>query len=253
MRSVSTDEYGRVLLGAFNEFGYMEPDEQGELVYRSLVSKIPVNCRNFGEIWKIHVTADKGTIFQSYTHVFILKDDTISTIKGNFQFSYCINNRVFVHIRNSGLYELADKKLRMIKDGEVFSDQYVWTMLPGKRREILIGTSDNGFYKLSAYGIKKWNTRVDEFLVKNQIYCGTKINENYFAIGTIQDGVLIIDLEGNPVQHLNRLKGIQNNTILSIYSDNDNNLWLGLDNGIDFIMISSPLSFLYTKDKEPFY
>ena len=43
------------------------------------------------------------------------------------------------------------------------------------------------------------------------------------------------------------MKGIQNNTILSIYSDNDNNLWLGLDNGIDFIKVSSPMSFLYTK------
>ena len=43
VRSVSIDEYGRILLGAFNEFGYMEPNRQGDLVYHSLVNKIPVN------------------------------------------------------------------------------------------------------------------------------------------------------------------------------------------------------------------
>jgi ligand-binding sensor domain-containing protein/DNA-binding CsgD family transcriptional regulator len=247
VRSVSTDESGHILLGAFNEFGFMEPNRQGELKYHSLINKIPLNCRNFGEIWKIHITADKEIIFQSLTHIFILKDDIIDAIKGNFQFSFYANNRLFVQVRNSGLYELADRKLTMIKDGEIFADKSVWTIFPTRRREILIGTSDNGFYKLSRKGIKKWNTPVDEFLIKNQIYCGTRVNENYYAIGTIQNGVLVINSEGYPVQHLNRPKGLQNNTILSIYADNDKNLWLGLDNGIDYIRISSPLSLLYTR------
>ncbi len=247
VRSVATDKYGRVLLGAFNEFGFMEPNRQGELKYNSLTGKIPVNSRNFGEVWKIHVTSNNQIIFQSFTSIFILENDTIDVINGNFQFSFYVNDRLFVQVRNSGLYELNDRKLTMVKDGDIFSDNYVWTMLPTKRREILIGTSDNGLYKLNHQGIKKWTTQVDKFLVKNQIYCGTIINEDYYAIGTIQDGVLVINSEGQPVQHLNRPKGIQNNTILSIYSDNDKNLWLGLDNGIDFIKISSPLSFLYTK------
>ena len=247
IRSVSSDEYGRILLGAFNEFGFMEPNLQGELKYHSLINKIPLNCRNFGEIWKIHIIDSKEIVFQSFTHIFIYDYDTIRAIKGNFQFSFCANGRVFVQVRNSGLYELADRKLIMIRGGEIFSDKYVWTVLPTNRREILIGTSDNGFYKLDQKGIKKWNTPVDEFLIKNQIYCGTRISKNYYAIGTIQDGVLVINSEGYPVQHLNRPKGIQNNTILSIYTDSDKNLWLGLDNGIDYIRISSPLSLLYTR------
>jgi ligand-binding sensor domain-containing protein/DNA-binding CsgD family transcriptional regulator len=247
VRSVASDKYGRILLGAFNEFGFMEPNRQGELNYHSLVNKIPVNDRNFGEVWKIHISRDNEIIFQSFTNIFILKNDTIEVIKGNFQFSFYVNDRLFVQVKNSGLYELTGRKLTMLNGGEIFSDNYVWTMLPTKRREIIIGTSDNGLYKLSQQGIKKWKTQVDEFFVKNQIYCGTRIYEDYYAIGTIQDGVLVINSEGQPVQHLNRLKGIQNNTILSIYSDNDKNLWLGLDNGIDYIKISSPISFLYTK------
>ena len=37
---------------------------------------------------------------------------------------------------------------------------------------------------------------------------------------------------------------MQNNTVLSLYTDNSGNLWLGLDNGIDYVGINSPLSYI---------
>jgi len=56
--------------------------------------------------------------------------------------------------------------------------------------------------------------------------------------------VYIIDLNGEIIQHLNRSKGLQNNTVLSIYQDGYVNLWLGLDNGIAALKISSASSYL---------
>jgi DNA-binding CsgD family transcriptional regulator len=48
---------------------------------------------------------------------------------------------------------------------------------------------------------------------------------------------------------LNRAKGLQNNTVLDLFCDNNLNLWLGLDNGIDYIETNSPLSyFTYRKE-----
>ena len=35
---------------------------------------------------------------------------------------------------------------------------------------------------------------------------------------------------------------MENNTILSLYADKSDNLWLGLDNGISFSEISSPFT-----------
>ncbi len=247
VRAVAADNYGRILLGAFNEIGYMQPNQNGELAYHSLIDKIPADSRDFGEIWKIHVISDDVIIFQSFTCIFILQDDTVKAIKGNFQFSFYVNGRLYVQDKYTGLYELVGQELTAVRGGDIFADRYIWTMLPMKNGEILIGTSDNGFYKLGHMGIRKWDTDADEFLIKNQIYCGTRIDDNNYAIGTIQDGILVINSEGYAVQHLNRPRGIQNNTILSIYTDNDKNLWLGLDNGIDFIKIGSPLTFLNTK------
>ncbi len=247
VRAVASDNYGRILLGAFNEIGYMQPNANGELAYHSLVDKVPADSRDFGEIWKIHVKPENTIIFQSFLCIFILQDDTIKAIKGNFQFSFYVNDRIYIQDKTTGLYELDGEELIRVKDGDIFAGKYIWTMLPLKNGDILIGTSDNGLYKMEKKGIRKWNTPVDEFLIRNQIFCGTRIDDNHYAIGTIQDGVLVINSEGYAVQHMNRPKGLQNNTILSIYTDSDKNLWLGLDNGIDLVSIGSPLTFLNTK------
>ncbi|HAH57360.1 MAG TPA: hypothetical protein DCL86_04370, partial [Bacteroidales bacterium] len=58
------------------------------------------------------------------------------------------------------------------------------------------------------------------------------------------NGVYITDQHGNIFQHLNRSRGMQNNTVLSLYQDWHNNLWLGLDNGVDYAEINSPISLL---------
>jgi DNA-binding CsgD family transcriptional regulator len=69
----------------------------------------------------------------------------------------------------------------------------------------------------------------------------------YFAYGTILNGLIIIDEYGNVVQRINKSSGLQNNTVLSLYADNDQNLWAGLDNGIDRIELNSPLYFYFDK------
>ena len=54
------------------------------------------------------------------------------------------------------------------------------------------------------------------------------------------------DNHGRIISHLNKNHGLNNNTILSLFIDFEENLWLGLDNGIDQIFIHSPLSKLQT-------
>jgi hypothetical protein len=43
---------------------------------------------------------------------------------------------------------------------------------------------------------------------------------------------------------IDKKRGLQNNTILSLYTDQHNNLWLGLDNGIDYMELNSPISII---------
>lgn len=248
VRSLALDKNGRIYVGAFSEFGYLQPAKNGKLKYVSLVDLVPEGIRNFGDIWKIYET-DNGIIFQSFTELFLYNDDKIKVIaqKRDFQFSFFVNHELYITEKNRGLLKLIDEKLVPVPGGEIFHNN-IWTMLPFNNAKILIGTSNKGLFILENDSVKTWNVSSNDFLTKNQIYCGVKVKD-YFAIGTILNGLLVIDKNGNPVQHINREKGLQNNTILSIYADNYDNLWLGLDNGIDYVTINSPFTSIVNESK----
>lgn len=54
-----------------------------------------------------------------------------------------------------------------------------------------------------------------------------------------------MDLEKGDTDIISIHNGLQNKTVLCMNFDRKNNLWLGLDNGIDCIRLSSPVYSLY--------
>jgi DNA-binding CsgD family transcriptional regulator len=250
IRSVTVGRRGRIYVGAFDEFGYFFPDNKGQLVYHSLSELISPKDHDFGEIWKIHMT-DHGVYFQSFTDLLVYRDGKVQYVISdrNLGLSFYVNGKLLIYEQDKGLFELNDDSLQYIPGSEVFINKEIWSVLPVNRNAFLICTAEHGIYNWSKNNFEYWKTEASEFCKKNQVYSGTEVDEKHYAIGSIQDGLIVINENGDILQHLNKDIGIQNNTVLSTFSDMDNNLWLGLDNGIDYVKISSPVSF-YGKKKE---
>lgn len=77
-----------------------------------------------------------------------------------------------------------------------------------------------------------------------EVFC-TAENERYYAEGTTSNGVLIRDKKTGGRIHLTTRNGLQNNTVLSMCFDSGGGLWLGLDRGIDYVMLGSPVYRLF--------
>lgn len=249
VRSLAIDDNGKIYVGAFNEFGFLQATKNGKLDYKSLVDLVPDELRNFGDIWKIH-PVENGIIFQSFTEIFLYQNNKITAIaqKRDFHFSFYVNDEFYITEKSRGLLRLENEKLIQVKGGEIFNND-IWTMLPFNTFKTLIGTENNGLFILENDSVRPWKLPINNFLKQNQIFCATKVKESYFAIGTILDGLIVIDENGTIIQHVNRDKGLQNNTILSIHADNYDNLWLGLDNGIDYVNINSPFTNIVNESK----
>lgn len=243
VRSVNATEDGRIYAGGFNQVGYFSMNSQGEKDYHSLTHLIPATNQNFGEVWKIH-ELPYGIIFQSYKQLMVYHNDTIDIIKAPsaFHFSFMVNGELYINDQQEGIYRLAPNHLIRIPGLDRLKGQLIWSMVP-RGNNILIATADRGIFEFNGYGLKEWGGATASVFKNSQIYCGMRINENTYAFGTIQDGILICDSSGYVFQHINLDKGLQNNTVLSLHLDNGSNLWLGLDNGIDYIEINSPLSY----------
>lgn len=250
VRSVAADGKGKIYAGGFGEFGYWDDNKKGSLTYHSLISKIPKKYLPNEEIWKIYVD-DNRVIFQSFGSIYVYENGRINVIRITssqpFLFLFKLGHRFFVEQVDTGLFELIGDHLVYIQGSKILGSNGVLSILPFQNRGFIIGTSKSGLFKYDGKQIKPWNNQANSFLETYQLNNGALISGKYFAYGTILNGIVIIDTAGDVVQHINKSSGLQNNTVLSLYTDDEENLWAGLDNGIDRIEVNSPLYFYFDK------
>lgn len=254
VRSLTLGSDGHIYAGAYNELGRLVENATGEMIYESLMDEIPEDYKEFDDIWKTFNTR-YGIVFQGYEYVFIYNDGYFQVIKPEerFGFSFYINNNLYIIDRGSGLKVFDGKKLQPVLDAPVINNNEIRFILPHLSNELLIGTLDGEIYVLANNNIRKWNNQAESLLKEHKIFSAIKIGQTY-ALGSIKNGVYFLNEDGSIVQHINRRKGLQNNTILSLYNDRSNNIWMGLDNGIDYIKSSLPVSvFNYNYNIESTY
>lgn len=247
VRSVATGNDGMVYTGSFGEFGYWSYQNK-HLTYTSLVKLIPKPYRLTDEIWKIYVEG-KRVIFQSFSTIFIYENKKVAVVKAPnaLLFLHQAGGRLFAEVLGKGLFELQGKNLVPLAGAELLGNTGILSILPYKGNSFIIGTSKNGLFIYDGQNFTALNTAANAFLKTFQLNNGVRILNKYYAYGTILNGIIIIDEEGKVVQRINKSSGLQNNTILSLYADNEENLWAGLDNGIDRIELNSPLYFYFDK------
>lgn len=245
VRSVCAGKNNKIYVGLFNDFGVLENDESGKLFYKSLRNLIPSNINDIDNVWKIYDTR-YGIVFQSYNYLFILQDGEIRNIKPkrNYHFSFYVNNRLLLHEPGVGLFEFINGFVYEVPWADQLKDTEILSILQLSDNHMLLGTARNGVYEYIRGRLRKWNTPVNQFVETNKLFSATMLFGNHIAFGTILDGIVISDYDGEIVQQINQKLGLQNSTILSLFTDKDENLWLGLDNGIDYIEVNSPLSFI---------
>jgi DNA-binding CsgD family transcriptional regulator len=235
----------RIYVGAYNKFGYYEPDDRGELRFHSLIPLLKGRISDFDEIWRIHKTSF-GIVFQSFRAIFIYDGSRIDIVypRSRFHFSYYVNGILWVYDEVQGLMQLREGRVRQTPGGGFFSGTEIWSILPLNDDQLIIGTAKKGVFRYDGEKIVPWNKPVNELLKRYQIFSGAKIGKDYLAFGTIQNGLILTDTSGKVILELNKERGILNNTVLCISSDQQGDIWLGLDNGISVVHFNSPHTFI---------
>jgi hypothetical protein len=247
VRSVATDRSGRIYTGSYGSFGYWKAS-QGHLQYTSLSSLIPGSHQLNEEIWKIYIDGNR-VLFQSFSAIYIYQNNKIKVVKapGAFLFLHQVGSRYFAEVLGKGLYELLGSTLKPLPYTGDALPANVLSILPYKNGSLLIGTKKNSLFVYDGTSYLPFHTEAADFLQSNQLNNGVQVMGRYYAYGTILNGLVIIDQNGRIVQRINKSSGLQNNTVLSLFVDKDQNLWAGLDNGIDRIELNSPLYYYFDK------
>jgi Y_Y_Y domain./Bacterial regulatory proteins, luxR family. len=251
VRSIVLDENGRAFLGGQNEFGYLTvAKEDSSPVYISLGSLVPEAFKNFEDVWKIFINPN-GVYFCTEKAIFHLEGEELKILEPSSRFEnfFQIGNRILVQEFGEGLFEIKNKSLISIAGPSFMPNERIAAILPFNEEQSLIFTLSDGMFFLDENGVRPWTSApANKFLKNNQVYSAIQLLDGRYAVGTPHNGLLIFDHQGNPVQNLNVKRGLQNNTVLAIMEDIQHNLWLGLDNGIDYAEINSPFSKIRTEE-----
>ena len=234
----------KTYIGTHSDFGYYEKYNDGTLKYTSLVDELDLNIEEDEEFWNI-MTLDNWIIFQSISRlIFIDKNNSdvkYLKFKGIINHSFSINRQIYVAL-DTGLYKLVNGQPELI----IGSNQIPSTLIVNlfnSSKGLLILTADNGFYLLNSSGdVSKVPSSLDVIQDNLSIFSAIQLSDLSFAIGTVGQGLFLLDSDLKTYKIINKSKGLANNTILSLYEDSNSNIWLGLDNGITVINNNSPFS-----------
>lgn len=234
-----------IFAGSFEEIGFFALSPEGKMEFNSLTGLLPESYKSFGEVWKIHKTP-VGIVFQSFTYLFTYHNKKITVTKpiSTFTYSFLANGKLLVVDKENGIFELTPSGLKLRYNHPVFQQDEIRSILETNNDGLLIGTFNNGIFLLKGNELTPWESSLNNELTDNALYSAIRLQNGFYVFGTVRNGLYITDANGTIYQQLNRQKGLQNNTILSLIEDKRNNLWIGLDNGIDYIEINSPLSIL---------
>lgn len=238
----------RIYTGSFEEFGFWTKNEDESYSYRSMTGMIDSQLIANQEIWKI-VAHQEKIYFQSFGLLLVFDGNTVQRIElpGSILFLLQAADRLFTQQVNGLLYELIQDRLEPVVGSDFFSDTEIKSVILLDDGKLLIGTSSKGLFVYEDQQFELWPNQVNESLKQYTLNNGVKIGHK-LVFGTILQGVYIVGCDGIFENHLNSSNALQNNTILALKADQDENLWVGMDKGYDFIWFKSPIENYHEPD-----
>ena len=243
VRSVEIGADNRIYAGGQDELGYFVPAKNGRLKYYSLTQFISTKDKSFGDVWDI-VSFNKDIFFRSTTKIFKFSNNAVTAYTAPSEWAYLgkCNNHLYAHDYKTGLMLFEnDVWAPLTITNELPVNDPVTGILSNQKDSALVTTLKNGLFILTKTGITKLQTPSNLIFENERIYAAAIVNTDWIALATNNNGIYITDLKGNIIQSFSRTEGLQNNNVLSIFLDNQKNLWLGLDNGIDLIAYNSAI------------
>ncbi len=236
-----------IYTGCYMDFGFWKRKADGSLTYQSLTSNIQHKILDDEQFWNI-LPYDQWVIFQSLNQIFIYDkvQKTFKIIKpdGLINKAFIVGQSIYFQTSSEGLFEIENRKSNLVSNDVFFKNNKIIDIFK-KDNHLIFVTQLSGVYQSNATDLNNQELLFQLDNKKLNVYCATKLKNGTYVLGTVSNGVLILSEDGKLNYHFAQNKNLDNNTALSLLDDADENVWIGLDNGINCINLSSPIRNYY--------
>ena len=247
IRSVIIGNDDKVYVGGQDDFGYFTPDKNGRLVYTSLKTFLAPKDFYCSDIWNtISFGSDvffrcKEKIYQWDGHAVL-----VYPAGSEWEFLGIANNQLIAQDSQHGLLQFSKGLWEPIIQKENLPSRFIISSMSNIGHDSsFVTTINTGFYILSHQQLTPFLFKDVNPFANQRVLTATPVTNDWIAVGTNLAGCYIINKKGEVIQNISRKEGLQLNNILYLFVDAKQNLWIGLDNGIDFIAYNNAIKHIY--------
>ncbi len=249
-RSLWHDPKSQRIYAAGNyTFGYWSRNTYGDYQYTELQSSKEI-------FWRI-ISRGDWVYFQSHESIFCWNstenttenstDNTARRLPSQGYVGYMHHiahgERIAVQIDNHFYWIKEDQTLELLPQLE-FDDRASFFGQLGDTFYIV--GENSGVFRFQNTLTPILNTELNHSLENNRVFAATSLGDSVIALGSVVDGMYLIDTTGSVIQSYNQDRGLEHTTVLSVATDKDC-IWLGLDGGIARLETSSQESYIVSK------
>lgn len=249
VRAMHKARSGVLYYGSLGDLGFLSEDKVGNTIQVSLLHLLPAEIV-FNDIWSIQ-ELDGKIYFQAREAIFIYTPQTetqqasieIWKPDSMFMYSFAADGIFYTHQMDLGLYRQTDGILELIPGSEFLGKNRVQVLLPFTAPgEFLVGAFSGGLFHFDGKKFITFKTEFDNLMTERSLYKGIRLSDDTYALGILNQGLFIMDSGGKIISKFSTKNGLIDDSIYSLFLDIAGTLWVGTNNGLSKIEISSPLT-----------
>lgn len=239
----------RIYAAGDNNIGYWEYGINGKITYVSLlplVEKLNIRGETF---WSIGVAGDR-IYFHSFGNIlcydgtemsFLVKDQCHTSL-------YQTGEGLFTQECKGTLLQIHEDRLSEFYNAPSLLNEGIRFLFQINADKYLIGLIDGSIYTLENNEAVLLTQLKNENQIPVRIDCGSIWKDEMLAVGTIGDGLFLLDLKNGEQTHIHSSQ-LQDLNVHGVCFANEHFIWLSLDNGISSVALN-PETYLWKTNTE---
>jgi ligand-binding sensor domain-containing protein/DNA-binding CsgD family transcriptional regulator len=230
-----------IYTGAYMDFGYWLRNDEGTLAYTSLAETVGFQTIEDEQFWNIF-SHKQYILFQSLSRLVIYnqQSNTLETYNSEhgILFAFANDDEIYFQDNNRTLFKIENEKSSLHLSATELNQNQVVGIVNSSVGQLIV-TRENGLF-INGRALKPIQRNLSKNLAKDVVYSFTQAANGQLILGTVKNGVYILSESGALVHHINVDNGLNNDTVLSVFSEN-RGVWLGLDDGLAFVKLDSAI------------
>ena len=242
-RDVAAGNDGRIYVGGYDTFGWLETRSDGQTVYRELLTAAGLkgSDRRVGDVWQVIPTGD-GVYFRTEGALHLLDYDQRLVghwaLGPNQRAVYAEGDRLYSRIDGLGFTRFVDGRFQLEPGGAAFSRQGLLGVVAQPGWLLLVG--DQEFFRADSRGIRPLPGDAGAQMRDNDPYTVLPLGEGGFAVGTLGGDVLRYAGDGRLLERIS----LGSFGINALATDHEGGLWAATEGDLVRMSTPSPWSFV---------